>query len=437
MSAAVIIAVRGANEADIATAIGGRAGLSVARRCADLSEAVAAAQAGIGDVVVTSEHAQLDRTVVRRLEKAGLAIVGIPSDSRAREAMLGLGILTVMAPGATAEQVAAAAQAAATEPRSGAGLSDADLADATLADAALPDDAFPDRVLDEAGGASARGAIVVVWGPTGAPGRTTVATNVAVEAGREGADVVLIDADTYGGGVASALGVVDEAPGIAALARAALRGELTEALFARHAVGVASGVRLVSGMSRADRWSELPPEALDAVWEVARDGAGLVIVDVGFALERADVLGGRDRNGATLSALAAADVIVAVGSSEPLGIQRLVQGLSELATVPEALDARRVVVVNRVRASVAGASPERAVADALARYASVAETWTVPFDPRACDAAALAGVALAETAPRSAARRAIAALARHVVAVAALERESARGGRERESARAV
>jgi MinD-like ATPase involved in chromosome partitioning or flagellar assembly len=185
---------------------------------------------------------------------------------------------------------------------------------------------------------------------------------------------------------------------------------------------------LVSGISRADRWSELPAEALEAVWEAARVGAGLVVVDAGFALEPADALGGRDRNAATLSALAAADVIVAVGSSEPLGIQRLVQGLSELASVAETSDARRVVVVNRVRASVAGASPERAVADALARYASVAETWTVPFDPRACDAAALAGVALAEAAPRSAARRAVAELARHIVAVAAQARESARAG---------
>lgn len=418
MSAAVIVAVRAANEAEIATAIGGRTGLSVARRCADLSEAVAAAQAGIGDVVVTSEHAQLDRTVVRRLEKAGLAIVGIPSDATARDAMLGLGIQTVLAPGATAEQVAAAAHAASTEPRPAA----------ALADAAFPDAAFPNRMLDEGEESRARGAVVVVWGPTGAPGRTTIATNLAVEAARGGSDVVLIDADTYGGAVASALGVVDEAPGIAALARAALRGELTEVLFARHAVVVAPGVRLVSGISRPDRWPELPAEALDAVWESARVGAGLVVVDTGFALESADVLGGRDRNAASLSALAAADVIVVVGSSEPLGIQRLVQGLSDLASVPEVSGAHRVVVVNRVRASVAGTSPERAVADALARYASVAETWTVPFDPRACDAAALAGAALAETAPRSAARRAIAELARHVVTVVAPAREPSPAG---------
>ncbi len=257
-----------------------------------------------------------------------------------------------------------------------------------------------------------------MWGPTGAPGRTTIAANLAVEAGRSGIDVVLVDADTYGGALASALGVVDEAPGIAALARAALRGGLAGQLFARHAVRVAPGVRLVSGIPRAERWSELPGAAIDSVLEAARAAAGLVVVDAGFGIEADGAAAGRERDGATLAALAEADVIVTVGSAEPLGIQRLVQGLQDLSALPDTGGARRVVVVNRVRASVAGHLPERAVADALLRYASVNEAWMVPFDPKACDAATLAGGTLAECAPRSAARRAIADLARHVTALA-------------------
>ncbi len=402
MSAAVILAVRAPNEAEIATAVGAHSGLVVARRCADLAEAIAAAHAGIGEVIVVSEHAELDRAVIRRLEKAGLAVVGVPSDAKAREVLLGLGVATVLAPSLPADEVAAAAHEAATEPRSGGPIEDVPSED-------LPSDE-PER---------ARGRVVAVWGPTGAPGRTFIATNLAAEAGRLDADVLLVDADTYGGAVASALGVVDEAPGVAALARAALRGEPITPLLERHAARVGPGVRLLSGISRADRWPELPAAALDAVWEAARDSAGLVVVDTGFAIEPAEDLGGRDRNAATLSALVSADVIVIVGSSEPLGIQRLVQAISDLSSIPETADARRVVVVNKVRASVAGALPERAVADALARYASVAETWTVPYDARACDAATLAGAALVETSPRSAARRAITQLARHVVEASA------------------
>ncbi len=387
MTVGVIVALAPGREAEVATAIGAHPGLSVARRCADLTEALAAAQAGVGAVLVTSEHPRLDRAAIRRLGKLGLEIVGVPTAPAARDAMLALGVGTVLAPGVAPADVAEVVHALASE---------------TVGEA--PDE--PPEILVE--DAAPQGRVVAVWGPAGAPGRTTLAVNIAVEATRAGVDAMLIDADSYGGGVAAALGVLDEAPGIAALARAASRGEMTEALVARHAVRVDAGVRLVSGISRADRWRELTPAALEEIWEAARSAAELVVIDTGFSLEAADALGDPDRNATTLSALAAADVVVAVGSAEPLGIQRLVQGLSDLSS---ATDARRMVVVNRVRSSVAGASPERAVADALARYASVAETWTVPFDPKACDASALRGAALAECAPRSSVRRAIAALA--------------------------
>jgi hypothetical protein len=42
-----------------------------------------------------------------------------------------------------------------------------------------------------------------VWGPTGGPGRTTVAVNLAFEAAAIGGEVLLVDADTYGGAVAT------------------------------------------------------------------------------------------------------------------------------------------------------------------------------------------------------------------------------------------
>jgi Mrp family chromosome partitioning ATPase len=47
-----------------------------------------------------------------------------------------------------------------------------------------------------------RRVLAAVWGPKGGPGRTTVAVNLAFEAAAAGGEVLVVDADTYGGAVA-------------------------------------------------------------------------------------------------------------------------------------------------------------------------------------------------------------------------------------------
>ena len=63
---------------------------------------------------------------------------------------------------------------------------------------------------------------MAVWGPAGAPGRTTVAVGLAAEIGRRHR-TLLVDADPYGGAVAQQLGVVDEVSGVLAGAPAGRR----------------------------------------------------------------------------------------------------------------------------------------------------------------------------------------------------------------------
>jgi MinD-like ATPase involved in chromosome partitioning or flagellar assembly len=258
------------------------------------------------------------------------------------------------------------------------------------------------------------GVILAVWGPTGAPGRTTLAVNIAAECAQAGHEALVVDVDTYGGAVAQALGLLDEAPGIAALARASLHGALTDDVIWRHTLTAGKRLKVLSGMSRASRWPELSRSALEDIWSTLRRHAQVTVIDCGFSLEQDEDIvydtRAPQRNGATLSALAAADVIVVVGTSEPVGIQRLVQALTELSESTIA-GGSQIVVANRVRSAVAGRHPEEAIADALVRYSGVDRVWIVPFDDRACDAATLAGKTLSERAPRSLARRAIAAIA--------------------------
>ena len=62
--------------------------------------------------------------------------------------------------------------------------------------------------------------------------------------------------------------------------------------------------------------------------------AELTVVDCGFCLEQDEELSfdtaAPRRNGATLTTIEQADLVVAVGSADPVGLQRLVRGLSDL-----------------------------------------------------------------------------------------------------------
>jgi ATPases involved in chromosome partitioning len=57
------------------------------------------------------------------------------------------------------------------------------------------------------------GHVWCVWGPHGSPGRTTIALGIAAQLASRGQRVLVVDADTQGGTVAPALGLIDKTPG--------------------------------------------------------------------------------------------------------------------------------------------------------------------------------------------------------------------------------
>jgi MinD-like ATPase involved in chromosome partitioning or flagellar assembly len=224
---------------------------------------------------------------------------------------------------------------------------------------------------------------------------------------------LLVDADTYGGTVAPTIGMLDEAPGIAAACRAAATGRLDRVSLGALTPVVVPGLRVLSGISRPERWPEVPAAHLEEVWRAARQLDPWTVVDCGFCLERDEALSydtrAPQRNGATLSALAEADIVVAVGAADPVGLQRLVRGLMELDDL--GLTAGRLVVVTKVRATVAGSRAGEAVRGALSRYAGVPDAHLLPWDPTTCDAALLAGRLLGEQDGSSALHRGLLELA--------------------------
>ncbi|WP_425860640.1 AAA family ATPase [Arthrobacter sp. TWP1-1] len=246
------------------------------------------------------------------------------------------------------------------------------------------------------------GTIVAVWGPTGSPGRTTVAINLAAEQAAAGRKVLLIDADTYGASVAAALGLLDEAASFAQACRAADQGGLGVAHLAKTATQVifdGGTFSLLTGLTRADRWPELRAAAVERVLAAARELADLVIVDCGFALENDEELSydtvAPRRNAATLAVLRQSDVVYAVGNSDPIGIPRLIRGLDELGQACPGACVR--VVVNKVRRKAVGGSPERSLVQAWERFGpEEGIRHFLPWDPELTDKALLEGRLLRE-----------------------------------------
>lgn len=406
----------------------GDLGVAVVRRCVDLADLLATASTGSARAALLSaDLRRLDREALSRLAVAGVAVVGLvpPGDEDAERRLRQLGVLHVLPSDSTPEQLADAvvrAVAAAGSPTPGerAGLGDPR--------GALPELTRQPEPPDQLTAGPGSGQVVAVWGPTGAPGRTTVAVGIASELAALGRSTLLVDADVYGGVVAQLLGLLDEAPGLAAACRLANAGALDLAALADLARAVTPTLRVLTGISRADRWPEVRPAALEVVLAQARSLSDVTVVDCGFSLEQDEELAydtsAPRRNGATLAALELADTVLAVGSADPVGLQRLVRGLGELReAVP---GAQPVVVVNRLRASAVPGDSQAEVRAALERYAGVTDLRLVPLDVGGVDRAVAAGRTLAEASPGSPARSALTALAAQLVGAPAPTRATRR-----------
>lgn len=413
MTSGVLLALTGPEEAELVSLVDAPGtGLQVVRRCADVPEVLAAGLAGLGSLAVLSADLPgLDRPVLRQLAGSGVRTVLVADEDDA-ERCRALGAAAVTWTGAGAQEwLRVVAELAGSEP-----------VEAPAALRPAPGGETPE---------SSSGRIVVVWGPRGSPGRTTVAVTLAHELA-ERAEVLLVDADTEAPSVTQVLGVLDETAGIAAAARLAGDGRLDADALLALTRRLERGPRLLTGLTRADRWRELPAASLDVVWERAREVAEWTVVDVAPGID--DPSGGFGlaprRHQAALSALAAGDVVLVVGAAEPVGMHRLVMALQELAESGVcAPHAERVVVVNRVRGSATGASPEQAVVESLARFAGVSAPLLVPDDRAALDRAVLRGATLAEVAPASRARTALRELVDRLAGPAVEGRRRSRGRR--------
>ncbi|BCW46167.1 P-loop NTPase [Arthrobacter sp. StoSoilB5] len=387
--------------------------VTVVRRCSELAELMAACQSGLALAAVVAEGCEeLTATLVDRLGAVGVSIVALTGDPAEAARLTAIGVATASA---DIEPAALASRISETVGRYGGIVGSRKFPDAGFADFSSGFQVASEGPEPEAA-AVGSGRVIAVWGPTGAPGRTLVAVNMAAELAAEGKSVILVDADSYGASVSAMLGLLEESAGLAQACRLADQGLLDADALGRAATTVFTKgglFRVLTGTTRADRWTELRASALSLVLERAKQAADVVVVDTGFCLEADEELSfdtmAPRRNGATLRSLELADEVIAVGAADAIGVPRLVRGLADLeAAVPQATPR---VVLNKVKRASAGRSPRRQLSEAWERFGpGHGVDAYLPADVDACDAALLSGSVLLESAPDSPLRLAIAGL---------------------------
>ncbi len=351
----VVLAAGGAPwEAQVLAHLERSRALRLSRRCVDLADLLAVIGTDLAQVaLVSAQLPGLDLDVVDRLARSGVRVVAVEATTE-QTARLGLG-------------------------RS-FGVEDLDqVVDLDPAVRADPVAMAP---------------IIAVWGPTGAPGRSSVALAVASALAARGTDTVLVDADVDGGAQAQMLGVLGDVSGLVAACRDANQGRVEDA--ARHAEIVEPCLRLLSGLPRADMWSQIRSSAFELVLARLAETSDAVVVDCGHGIETGSTaMTGRHQT--TISVLERADEIVVVGRAEPLGLTRLVRALHDLSGVAAGRSPR--VLVNMTRRTLGWS--DREVDATLARLTGVTPQAHLPFDQAMWDAAALAGRTPRAAAPSS------------------------------------
>ena len=255
------------------------------------------------------------------------------------------------------------------------------------------------------------GKIVTVWGTHGAPGRSTIAFNLAALAAQQGQQVCLIDADTYAPSLDALMALEDTGSGLAILCSDADRAQLDEkkagAIMER--VPLKNGTfDFLSGITSSSRWPEVRARAFAEVLEWLKHRYDLVICDVAAPIEVDEELTfdgpAPRRNAATLTALACSDRVIALGEADVIGLPRLINLAREVQARPDLFAPETDVQywLNRSRREAAGFNPEAKMRDNWARYLSIPLAGVIPYERKVMDRLRRNGEALLEVAPRHA-----------------------------------
>ena len=170
--------------------------------------------------------------------------------------------------------------------------------------------------------------VTVVYGPTGAPGRSTIALGLAEAWSRSGDRVCLIDADTIGPALAHLVGMTEDVSGVLVASRYADQGALDVRSLGSACRQLGDRLWLMSGIGSADRWHQLRTGSFERVVCVCAEHFDRVVIDTNPLLnvevfDDALAAGALGRDAITRSALGLGDSVLAVTQADAVSVMRL------------------------------------------------------------------------------------------------------------------
>lgn len=377
----------------------GRAGVQVVRRPVDAADLLAAAaMEPTTPVILGVELPRLRMEVVGRLEPDRRPVLGIAAGAEQTAQLQALGVHQVV-------DALRGPQEVLTQ-----------ILDLLAPTTTLRKDPTEDGVGDlwdriVPGGP---GTLIAVWGPPGAPGRSTLTCELSAEIARRRHRVCAVDADTYAPSLAFRLGVLDDLSGLIVACRHADNGSLSIRTLLSATRLLGERWYLLTGLGRAERWPDLRPAALDRVWATCQDTFDATLVDVGACLESTATTSipglAMERNAAARTALHRCDAVLVVSRTDPLHVARLLSSLPQVQDLAADRPMRLVLtcVDRRDRA------PDR-VRDLLGRVGLELPIDVIHRDLRAHERAAGTGATTRQAAPRSRSNRDVQRIAQAVI----------------------
>ena len=286
-------------------------GIEVRRRCVDAADLLGACLGAPGLVaVITAGLPRLSAEAVSRVRATGSQVIGIALNPDDHTVLALLGVSEVLDVNVGAQELLAS------------------IASHLHLSSRMPGVWNVEQAFTSSPQERNPGRLIAVWGPAGAPGRTTTAMLLAQGLSAL-ARTVIIDADTAAPSLALKLGLAEDLSGLIIACRHAEAGSLTIRTLTTSMSVISERYFALTGLAHARRWPELRPAALVRVFDQARAEFSYCVVDVGASFGAADALTPSPSAAADV-ALAAADVIVAVCHADPLGVARFLSGLPDL-----------------------------------------------------------------------------------------------------------